>query len=94
MKIISKHLYVYNNIKGFQSTNAIVNCKSFKSKIKRTGKIPSGSNTIDVQTSVSLKHFSNFWRALEMPWIICKINLILTWSTVCVISSTTGETNL
>ena len=27
-----------------------------------------------------------------MPLIICEINLILTWSTDCVISSTTGKT--
>ena len=35
---------------------------------------------------------SNFWRTLEMPLINCEINLILTWSEDCVISSTTRET--
>ena len=28
-----------------------------------------------------------------MPFISCKVNLILTWSKVCVISSAIGETN-
>ena len=35
---------------------------------------------------------SNFWRTLEMPLINCEINLILTWSEDCVISSKTRET--
>ena len=37
---------------------------------------------------VPFKYLSNFWRNLEMPLIInCDINLILTWSTNCVISN-------
>ena len=31
---------------------------------------------------------SNFWGTLEMPLTNCEINLILTWSTNCVIVST------
>ena len=37
---------------------------------------------------VPLKYFSNFWRTLEIPLINCEINLILTWSTNCVIAPT------
>ena len=37
---------------------------------------------------VPLKYLSNFWRTLEMPLINCEINLILTWSSTCVIVST------
>ena len=37
---------------------------------------------------VALKYLSNFWRTLVMPLINCAINLILTWSTHCVIVST------
>ena len=36
---------------------------------------------------VPLKYLSNFWRTLEMPLINCKVNLILTWSSTCVIVS-------
>ena len=39
-----------------------------------------------------LKYLSNFWKTLEMPLIDCEINLILTWSEDCVISSASGET--
>ena len=39
-----------------------------------------------------LKYLSNFWRTLEIPLIDCEVNLILTWSNDCVISSATGET--
>ena len=37
---------------------------------------------------VPLKYLSNFWRTVEMPLINCEINLILTWSSTCVIVST------
>ena len=37
---------------------------------------------------LSLKHLSNLWKSLEKPLINCEINLILTWSANCVISST------
>ena len=39
-----------------------------------------------------LKYLSNFWRTLEIPLINRKINLILTWSEDCIISSATGAT--
>ena len=34
---------------------------------------------------VPLKYLSNFWQTLEMPLINCEVNLLLTWSTTCVI---------
>ena len=34
---------------------------------------------------VPLKYLSNFWRTFEMSLIICEVNLILTWSSNCVI---------
>ena len=37
---------------------------------------------------VPLKYLSNFWRALEMPLINCEVNLILTWSSECVLIAT------
>ena len=39
---------------------------------------------------VPLKYLSNFWRTLEMPLINCEVNLILTWSSTCVIANSTG----
>ena len=64
----------------------------FKYKIKVTGKTPAAGNTINVEIAVPLKYLSNFWRTLEIPLINCEVNLILTWSKDCVISSATGET--
>ena len=66
--------------------------ESFKSKIKITGKTHTAGNTKDVEINVTLKYLSNFWRTLEMLLINCEVNLILTWSKDCVISSATGET--
>ena len=34
---------------------------------------------------VPLKYLSNFWRTLEMLLINCEVELILTWSSNCVI---------
>ena len=39
---------------------------------------------------VPLKYLSDFWRTLEMPLINCRVNLILTWSSICVIPDSTG----
>ena len=60
---------------------------SFKSKAKITGQ--TGNNGAkDVEIMVPLKYLSNFWRTLEMPLINCEVNLILTWSSSCVLIST------
>ena len=66
------------------------NSESFKSNIKITGKTLNNNNEKDVEVMVPLKYLSNFWRTLEMPLIICKVNLILTWSSTCVITNSTG----
>ena len=39
---------------------------------------------------VPLKYLSNFWRTLEMPFINCEVNLILAWSSACVITESNG----
>ena len=43
---------------------------------------------------VPLKYLSNSWRTLEMPLINCEVSLILTWSSTCVITNSTGEGKL
>ena len=62
----------------------------FKSKMKITGKTPNNGNEKDVEIMVPLKYLSNFWRTLEMPLVNCEVNLILTWSSTCVITNSTG----
>ena len=64
--------------------------ESFKSKTKITGKTPNNGNEKDVEIMVPLKYLSNFWRTLEMPLINCEVNLILTWSSTCVITDSNG----
>ena len=70
----------------------ITQSESFKSEIKITGKTPAAGSTNDVKMIVPLKYLSNFWRTLEMLLINCEVNLILTSSPTCVISSANGET--
>ena len=60
---------------------------SFNFKVKFTGR--TGNNgTKDVEIMVPLIYLSTFWRTLEMPLINCEVNLILTWSSTCVIVAT------
>ena len=73
-----------------ESDNDTENSESFKSRLKITGKTPNNGNEKDVEIMVSLKYLSNFWRTLEMPLINCKVNLILTWSSTCVITGSNG----
>ena len=70
----------------------IAQSESFKSKIKIMGKTPAADNTKDVEIIVPLKYLSNFWRTLKITLINGEVNLILTWSSNCVISSANGET--
>ena len=60
------------------------------SKIKITGKTPAAGNEKDVEIIVPLKYLSNIWRTLEIPLINCEVNLILTWSSTCVIINSKG----
>ena len=73
-----------------EPNNNLANSESFKSKIKTTEKTPAAVNEKDVEIKVPLKYLSNFWRTLEMPLINCEVNLILTWSSTCVITNSTG----
>ena len=68
----------------------LANSESFKFKVKITGKTPNNDNETDVEIMVPLKYLSNFWRTLEMPLINCEINLILTWSSTCVVTNSNG----
>ena len=58
---------------------------SFNFKAKVTGKTDNNGRIDDVEIMVPSKYLSNFWRTLEMPLINGEDNLILTWSTNCVI---------
>ena len=66
---------------------------SFNFKVKITGQTED-NGTKDVEIMVPLKYLSNFWRTLEMPLINCEVNLILTWSSSCVlVASSTQNQN-
>ena len=73
------------NIVDFNGANAT---DSFNFKTKITGQTDNNGRIDNVEIMVPLKYLSNFWRTLEMPWINCEVNLILTWSTNCVINYT------
>ena len=63
---------------------------SFNFKVKFTGQTRNNGKK-DVEIMVPLKYLSNFWRTLEMPSINCEVNLILTWSSTCVLIATGNQ---
>ena len=65
--------------------------ESLKSRIKITENDSAGGNIENVEIVVPLKYFSNFWRTIEMLLINCEVNLILTWSSTCVITISSGS---
>ena len=73
-----------------EPNNNLADSESFKFKVRITGKTPNDDNEKDVEIMVPLKYLSNFWRTLEMSLINCEVNLILTWSSTCVITNSTG----
>ena len=81
------------DIPAVDNNNAIVNfvennlTDSFNFKVKMIDQTRD-DGIKNVEIMVTLKYLSNFWRTLEMLLINCEINLILTWSSNCVIVST------
>ena len=59
---------------------------SFNFKAKITGQTDD-DGTKNVEIMVPLKYLNNFWRTLEMPLINCEVNLILTWSSACILAT-------
>ena len=73
-----------------EPNNNLADSESFKFTVKIRGKTPNNDNEKDIEIMVPLKDLSNFWRTLELPLINCEVNLILTWSSTCVITNSTG----
>ena len=65
--------------------NPVTDSNSFKFK---AGLLANTNNCdiINAEIAVLLKFLSNFGRTLEMSLINCEINIILTWSSTCVIA--------
>ena len=73
-----------NEIVNFTANNLT---DSFNFKVKITGQTGDDGKK-DVEIMVPLKYLSNFWRTLEMSLINIEVNLILTWSSTCVLIAT------
>ena len=64
----------YRDEQGETDNGVITVSKSFKSKIKITGKSPTAGNTKDIEIVVQLKYLRTFWRILEMLLINCELH--------------------
>ena len=68
-------------------TYSIRNSKSFDYKKSITGTLEDDKTEKEAESVLPLKVLSNFCKTLDMPLINCEINLILTWSENCVLTS-------
>ena len=68
---------------------SIKDSKSFDYKASIAGELEGNNTEKEVEIAVPLKYLNTFWRTLDMPLVNCKINLILTWSENCAITSKT-----
>ena len=67
-------LFRYTCIRYFTENNLT---DSFNFKVKITDQT-GNDGTKNMEIMVPLKYLSNFWRTLEMSFINCEVNLILT----------------
>ena len=78
--------------------NNVVSSKTFKYKNKINGNTynvnvgdadynADKNGTQLVKLAIPLKYLGNFWRALNIPLISCKVSLELKWNKNCVIAS-------
>ena len=70
------------NIIEFNGANA---ADSFDFKARITGQTGNNGRIDGAKIIVPLKYLRNFWITLEMSVINCEVNLILIWSSNCVI---------
>ena len=74
----------------YEPNPTLADSESFKFKVKISRKTNADGNTNVAKILVPLRYLSNFWRTFEMSLINCKINLILIWSSDCVITNSTS----
>ena len=68
------------------------NAASFKYKANLIGNTEANGTKNGVQIAVPLKYLSNYWRSLEMPLTICKVELSLKWYETCLLTVATTAT--
>ena len=68
------------------------NSESFKYKTSIVGKTSENNDSLtDLKVVISLKHSSNFWRALSILIINCEVELILICSKNCALVDMTVD---
>ena len=85
---------LWNYYRGEPSDPVSSNSESFKYNTSIVGKAPEDNDSLtNAKVVISLKHLSNFWRALNIPLVNCEVELILTWSKNCVLADMTVDTD-
>ena len=89
---------MWNYYRDEPSNVLSTNSKSFKIKTSIRGNTYNGNDANKIGKNetdfvIPLKQLSNFWRTLNIPWINCEKELILSWCKNCVLADMTAATN-
>ena len=74
------------NSESFKYKNTIIG-NTYNVNADDDGYDVSKNGTQEVESDIPLKYLGNFWRALNIPLINCKVSLELKWNKNCVITS-------
>ena len=81
---------MWNYYRDEPSNSLSSDSESFKYKTSIVRNAPEDNDSLaDAKVVIPLKHLSNFWRASNIPLINCEVELILNWSTNCVLADMT-----
>ena len=81
---------LWNYYRDEPSNHLSSNSESFKYNASIVGKTLKNNDSLtNAKVVIPLKHLSNFWSALDIPFINSEIELILTWSKSCVLADVT-----
>ena len=67
------------------NSNNTTSSKPFEYKTKIIGRTPTDNNILKAEVVVPLKHWSNFWRSLDLLLLNCETELDLSCSRYCVV---------
>ena len=74
------------NSESFKYKNTIIG-NTYNVNADDDGYDVNKNGTQEVESDIPLKYLGNFWRALNIPLINCKVSLELKWNKNCVITS-------
>ena len=87
--VVSSNSFQYKNkiIGNMYNVDTTISNPAGGARIANPNYDANKEGTKTIESAIPLKYLGNFWRALNMPLISCKVSLELKWNKNCVITS-------